>query len=311
MASGWINQVFPPKPEWGFDDIPDLSGKVMLVTGGNTGIGKETVKQLLLHNAKVYLAARSEEKALKAISDLHAETGKEAAFLKLDLADLKSMKASAEDFTSKETQLHTLFNSAGVMWPPIDDLTADGYDLQFGTNVLGQFYFTKLLLPCLISTAKSSPRWGRVVNTSSIGHMLFNRKDLNFESFKEYPARKRMGTKQLYYQSKFGNIVYALELHKRYADQGIVSVSLHPGSIPTELTRHTPYVQRVLLGIFKSPAWMGALTQLWAGTSPEGADMGGKYLTVWARYGVPNPETQDAEAGRKLWEWLEDQVKDL
>jgi len=190
-------------------------------------------------------------------------------------------------------------------------LTADGYDLQFGTNVLGHFYFTKLLLPVLISTAKSSPGWGRVVNTSSMAYVYLSGKSLHYESFRESTARKRMGTKQLYFQSKFGNIVYALELHKRYADQGIVSVSLHPGTISTDLTRHTSLIERMLIRLMISPGWMGAITQLWAGTSPEGAEMGGKYLTVWARYGIPAPQTQDAEVGRKLWEWLEEQVKDL
>jgi len=167
-----IAESFPPHPIFTVDDIPDLSGQIIIVTGGNTGIGKETVKELLNHDAKVYLAARNQEKAFAAIKELSEVTGKEAIFLKLDLSDLKGIKAAAEEFLSKETQLHVLFNNAGVMVPPVEQLTADGYDLQFGTNVLGHFYFTKLLLPTLIATAKtSSDGKARVVNTSSLGHI--------------------------------------------------------------------------------------------------------------------------------------------
>lgn len=107
-----LGQSFPSESKFHVDDIPDLTGKVMIVTGANTGIGKETAKALLNHNAKVYIAARSQEKAEVAIKDLKNSTGKEALFLKLDLANLKSVKASAEEYLSKETTLDVLFNSA-------------------------------------------------------------------------------------------------------------------------------------------------------------------------------------------------------
>lgn len=115
---------------------------------------------MLKKNAKVYLAARSPSKVEAALKDLKESTGKDAIFLKLDLGDLKSVKAAAEEFISKERELHILFNNAGVMNPPVDLLTADGYDLQFGTNVLGEFYFhvalrTVLTLFCLQATFTS------------------------------------------------------------------------------------------------------------------------------------------------------------
>ncbi|KAJ7352040.1 hypothetical protein DFH08DRAFT_693367, partial [Mycena albidolilacea] len=132
-----IKQGFPPKSKFSVDDLPDLSGQVIIVTGANIGVGKETVKALLQHNAKVYLAARSPEKAKEAIDDLKSQTGKEAEFLQLDLADLHSVKRAVEKFTEKETRLDVLFNNGGVMGPPIEQLTAQGYDLTFGTNVLG------------------------------------------------------------------------------------------------------------------------------------------------------------------------------
>ncbi|KIO23027.1 hypothetical protein M407DRAFT_215532, partial [Tulasnella calospora MUT 4182] len=134
----FLDQAYPPKSK--FDpsrDMPDLTGKVIIVTGGNTGIGKHTIRALLNKNAKVYMASRSKERAEKAIADLKQETGKDAIFLELDLASLDKVTKAAKEFMSKEPALHILFNSGGVMVPPIEQVTEDGYDLQFGTNVLG------------------------------------------------------------------------------------------------------------------------------------------------------------------------------
>ena len=147
--------------------------------------------------------------------------------------------------------------------PPVDQLTADGYDLQFGTNCLGHFYFTKLLLPLMIESAKSSPdHKARVVNTSSSAHMFTT---LNFEAFKDGPQRKKMQKERLYCQSKFvcdsllllwyrwltdlhqGNVVFAKELARRYGDQGIVSTSLNPGNLATDLQRHTTGIQKKIV----------------------------------------------------------------
>ncbi|EIN12451.1 NAD(P)-binding protein [Punctularia strigosozonata HHB-11173 SS5] len=307
-----FTQMFPPKPTWRVNDIPDLTGKVYIVTGGNSGIGKETVKALLEHNAKVYLAARDQTKAEEAINELKQATGKEAIFLKLDLGDLHSVKQAAEEFISKEKELHVLINSAGVMAPPVDMVTSQGYDLQFGTNVLGHFYFTKLLLPVLLSTTKSTPEGKvRVVNTSSSAHYHPFGPPLDFATFKDGPARRKVHKTKLYAQSKFGNIVFANELQKRYGDQGIVSTSVNPGNLKTNIARYNGPIFSALIQPFLYPAPYGALTQLWAGTSPEGLELGGKYLMPWARVGVPYAPTNDPALGRDLWAWLEEQLKDL
>ncbi|KAF4610211.1 hypothetical protein D9613_010552 [Agrocybe pediades] len=305
-----MKEGLPPKSTYSVNDIPDLTGKVMIVTGANTGVGKETAKALLSYNAKVYIAARSQEKAEAAIKDLKEETGKEGIFLKLDLSDLRSVKTSAEEFLSKETELHVLFNNAGVMAPPIEQLTAQGYDLQFGTNVLGHFYFTKLLLPALLAGAKASPDGkARVVNTSSSGSHLVN--NLKFNTFKDTPARKRFGTYNLYSQSKFGNVLFSNELARRYNDQGIVSTSLNPGNLQSDLQRHLSPILMFFVGLLLYPVEYGALTQLWSGTSPEGTELNGKYLIPWARIGKPNPATNDEKLARDLWTWMEEQVENL
>ncbi|KAI5114641.1 hypothetical protein M0805_001569, partial [Coniferiporia weirii] len=188
-----------------------------------------------------------------------------ALFLELDLASLKSVKRAAAEFQSKESQLHILFNNGGVMIPPIEQLTQEGYDLQFGTNCLGHFYFTQLLLPTLIDTAKSTPeKQARVITTSSSGHLMHG-PGFKWDTLKgDSPARTKYGRQMLYAQSKYGNVVVARELAQRYGDQGIISISVNPGNLKTELQRHTSGLQLRILSLMLYPAPMGALTQLWA-----------------------------------------------
>ncbi|KAG8891923.1 hypothetical protein FRB99_003237, partial [Tulasnella sp. 403] len=209
----FFDQCYPPKPTFDPErDIPDLAGKVVIVTGlrcrfsshaveaesvcprvgGNTGIGKETIKALLLKNAKVYMASRSKAKAEQAIADLKQATGKEAIFLELDLASLDKITRAANEFKSKEPALHILFNSAGVMIPPMDQFTEDGWDLQFGTNVLGPAHFTLSLIDQLAAGAKSSSDGrARVVNTSSLVAYLNSNSRIDFDSLRAGPTRDR------------------------------------------------------------------------------------------------------------------------
>ncbi|KZT70280.1 NAD(P)-binding protein [Daedalea quercina L-15889] len=300
---GWWSMLVPP-PRWSVDDIPDLSGKVIIVTGGNANIGRETVKALLVHNAKVYLGARNERKARAVIETLKSEIGHEAVFLKLDLATLRSVKSAADEFLSKENKLDVLVNNAASQYPPVDQLTSEGHDLQFGTNVLGHFYFTQLLL---LATAKASPDGkARVVHVASVGHEFVNGVDLA-----DTPKRRTLHPTTLYFQSKFGNVLVAKEFHRRYADQGLVSCSLHPGNLRFDTERHPSLIIRLMSNInpFLPGAQLGAFTQLWAATSPEGVDFGGKYLIPWARMGTAKKETEDPELAKKLWDWLEEQIR--
>ena len=319
-----ISEIFPGKLNWSSDRIPDLSGQVTIVTGGNTGIGKETCKVLLNHGARVYLAARNRSKAEEAIEWLKRETGgKLANFLQLDLANLDSVRKAAAEFKEKEQELHILFNSGGVMMPPLDMKTSNGYDLQFGTNVIGHYLFTSLLLPILIHTAKTSKVAGghvRVINTSSGGHRFAPKGGVDYASIEPNSiaadeARRKIGTHQLYGQSKWGNIVFSNELNRRYRDQGIISIAVHPGPIKTELQRHIPVnivtrtAEYILDYILLWPPAAGALTQLYAGATPEGLELGGKYLIPWGRAVEPRADTNDELAGQNLWTWLEEQVK--
>ncbi|KAI0266574.1 NAD-P-binding protein [Gloeopeniophorella convolvens] len=304
-----LTQWFPPAPKFSVNHIPDLTGKVAIVTGGNTGIGKETVRQLLLHNAKVYLAARSQGKAEAAIEELEADTGEKAIFLRLDLADKASVRSSAEEFLSKETQLHMLFNNGGVMWPGHDQLTADGFDLQWGTNVVGHFLFTKLLIPALLAAAEASPeRKARVIITASMASYLNH---IHWGTFRPGADRDKLTTYELYDQSKHGNAVFAQELARRYGDKGLVVTACNPGNLRTDLQRHlNRFTQSLLYYLVLYPAPFGALTQLWAGTSPETLDHNGKFLIPWARVGPTPPKADDPEIGKRLWEELEEATKE-
>ncbi len=135
--------------------------------------------------------------------------------------------------------------SRGVMWCPVTDVTADGYDMQFGTNVLGHFLLTQLLLPALLKGKESSPdHHARIVTTSSayayVGH-------IDFDTLKDGPARRKLSTTALYCQSKLGDVLVSFELARRYGDQGIVSVTLNPGILKTELMRHVNVIKRAIL----------------------------------------------------------------
>lgn len=307
--SVYVRETFPPSARFGASDIPDMSGKVVLVTGANAGIGKETARVLLTKNAKVYVACRDKAKGEAVIRDLKESTGKEAFLLQLNLANLQSIKVSGEEFLRREPVLHVLFNNAGVMTPPIEMLTDDGYDLQFGTNVLGHFYFTKCIMPALLAgAAQSSDGIARIVNTASNAHWFGS---LDYNTFKDSPARRKKSPMVLYGQSKMGNVLFAAEVARRYGDQGIVSTALNPGGTKTELSRYYDSFSKVIGNMLFHDVSFGALTQLYAGTTAEGASLNGKYLVPWARIGYTHADGQDPQQASELWNWLEEQVKDV
>ncbi|KAH6910230.1 hypothetical protein BKA70DRAFT_1272540 [Coprinopsis sp. MPI-PUGE-AT-0042] len=310
------------KPSWFPKDMPDLTGKVVIVTGGNSGLGRDTVKSLLVKDARVYMACRSEEKAKAVIEELAKETGKTALFLKLELSDLGSVERAAEDFLQKEQRLDILFNNAGISPPtgPEDpaNLTPEGYDTVFETNVTGHFYFTQLLLPVLISTAESAEKGSvRIINLSSCGHHMVGSKPIEYETLRESKLRrKRTATSYQYYQSKFGNLLVSNELAKRYGDKNIVSIAVHPGIFDTQITTKlaVDFIMNIFIGpgglLFRNPREWGSLTQLWAGTSAEAASLNGKYVVPWGKLGTPRPESNEEKHISELWTWLEKRVQE-
>jgi len=201
--------------------------QIFIVTGSSGGIGKELAQILYGHNAKVYIAARSGEKATQAIETIkqaHPESKGELVYLHLDLADLTTVKASADEFLRNEKKLDVLWNNAGVMIPPQGSVTKQGYELQLGTNNLGPFLFTKFLTPILAKTAQTAPPGSvRVVWVSSssarrtsptTGGVDMSNLDYKIDHGHWY----KYGT------SKAGNILHSSEYAKRYGKDGIISV---------------------------------------------------------------------------------------
>lgn len=249
-----------------------IPSKICIVTGSNTGVGKELARILYAKNAKVYVAARSEVKAKDAIEDIKrsAPSSKgELVFLHLDLNDLSTIKASAQNFLAKENRLHILFNNAGVMMPPRGSKTAQGYELQLGVNNIAPFMFTKLLTPVIVSTARvESQNTVRVIWVSSSAAEVLSPKSIIPMDNLDYHIDQSSEVK--YGISKAGNYLHAAEFAKRHKADGIISVALNPGNLSSDLVRHQGTFTKLFLKVFiQYPTVYGAYTELFAGLSPE------------------------------------------
>jgi NAD(P)-dependent dehydrogenase (short-subunit alcohol dehydrogenase family) len=250
-------------------DVPDQSGKCILVTGANTGIGFGIARVLAGKGARVLLACRDAGKAEAAAAAIRAEVpGADLGVVPLDLADIASIRRAAE-LVSAEPRLDVLVNNAGVMFPPLTR-TAQGFELQFGVNHLGAFALTALLLPKLAETTDA-----RVVITSSLAHW---RGKLDWEDLN---AERSYNRAQRYSDSKLANLLYAFELDRRLRAAGspVMAVACHPGVAATELMRHAPAAARMfwpLVGWLLNTPEMGAWPALQAATDPA-AQAGGYY----------------------------------
>ncbi|KAH8807806.1 hypothetical protein F5884DRAFT_704123 [Xylogone sp. PMI_703] len=315
-----MKNTFPPKPHFTENSINSQAGKVFIVTGASSGVGKQLAQILYSHDAKVYVAARSREKADSAIADIKTAfpgSGGGLVFLHLDLNDLTTIKKSAEEFLSKETRLDVLWNNAGVMIPPQGSKTKQGYELQLGTNCLAPFLFTKLLTPLLVHTAKTAaPGSVRVVWVSSSAIRRAPPRGIDLNNM-DYHTDAGAWTK--YGISKAGNYYHATQFAKLHKNDGIISVSLNPGNLKTDLQRHVPRWQMPIINMLVYPPIYGAYTELFAGLSPDVTlDKSGAWLQPWGRFDAQRSDLETgsrskAEGGtgmaESFWEWSEEQVK--
>ena len=273
-----FSQAFPPAATFTPSSLPPacLKGKVYIVTGASAGVGKELARLLYSLHGTVYLAARSSERTSAAISwirSAHPDSQGRLEFLYLELADLDSVKPAAEQFLAKESRLDVLFANAGVMAPPQGSTTKQGYELQLGTNCLGHFAFVRALTPLLVRTAAQSPPGEvRVVWVSSSAVVGAPRGGVDMDNL-DY-ARDKFAF-QKYAVSKAGNVLHALQFRNLYAKEGVVSVSLNPGNLNSELKRHSGLVGEVFAWLFTYPAVNGAYTEFFAGLAPEVAGLKG------------------------------------
>ena len=298
---------------WTTVAMPDQAGRVALVTGANSGLGLESARALLARGATVVLACRTLAKAQAAREALLAGgnggAGQAAAngsggldLLLLDLADLDSVVLAAEQVAERHGRLDLLLNNAGVMAPPLQR-TRQGFELQFGTNHLGHFALTVLLLPLLQGRSDA-----RVVQVTS-GAQYFGRLD-----FEDLQGERRYDRWAAYGQSKLANVVFAQELQRRCpgllsaaAHPGLARTNLQPASVAASGARIEGVVYRLLDPLFQSAA-MGALPQLFAATD-SAAEPGGHYgpsqfggLRGWPRPVRMAPAALDPAVGARLWQ---------
>lgn len=292
-------------------DIKSLAGKVILVTGGNNGIGKETILQLAKHNPqKIYMGARTESKARDAIASIKSQTSQDVdiEYLPLDLASLPSVKSAADQVLRNSDRLDILVLNAGIMAVPAGK-TAAGQDIQLGTNHVGHFLLTKLLLPVLEKTAKQHNSDVRVVSLSSEAHNMAP----NISTITSTEKLTATSPWTRYGASKAANILFAAELARRQPK--ISSVSLHPGMIKSDLwapSNESNFLLRYGTALFAPLMFVdvatGTLNSLWLAAGAEKSELvNGSYYTPVGK-ARNNKLASNADAGRQLWEWTEKEL---
>lgn len=298
------------KQVWDIRNMPDLPGKVIIVTGGNSGLGYESVKAFAEKGAQVILASRSADRGEEARASILGDVPKgKIEVMTLDMADLSSVKAFSQEFKKKHDRLDVLMNNAGIMTTPYFR-TRDGFEGQMGTNHIGHFALTAHLMDLLKRT-----KGARVVNVSSNAHkagtMDFD--NLLFEEGKGYSPMKAYG------RSKLSNLLFTYELQRWFDKNGIeaIAVAAHPGFSETNLVRYIDKkvayrIFKPLVSLMAQSAAMGALPQIRAAVDPEVT--GGEYYGpsgMGEMKGYPvrvksNGKTHDREDARRLWEVSEE-----
>ncbi|KAK8854862.1 hypothetical protein IAR55_003601 [Kwoniella newhampshirensis] len=305
-----LRMVFPPKTDYTGDNIPDLTGKVALVTGGNKGIGKEICHQLMRKNAKVYMAARDLTAADKAVDELEQLTGKKASVLPIDLSDFESVKSAANKFLEQEKRLDILFNNAGILQADATKLSKQGYELTLAVNTMSPYLLTRLLLPTLQSTAATTGAPSRMVWTISAAPFFYKPGKLLPETFRlESRGNPPLGGNMMYAQSKSAATMLAQNLAKQLKkDDGEVFIlSIDPGGIDTDLFHETLRIRQWLQKkLLLSPIWKGALTPLYAGTASDVKT--GQMYFPFARLGFFAEFTKDEKEQKKFASWCDEQI---
>jgi NAD(P)-dependent dehydrogenase (short-subunit alcohol dehydrogenase family) len=285
--------------KWTSDDVPGQQGRLAVVTGANTGLGFETAQVLAVRGASVVLAVRDIEKGKRAAARIAGTApGANVMVQPLDLTSLDSIRAAAGELRARHPRIDLLINNAGVMFPP-RQTTRDGFELQFGTNHLGHFALTGLLLEQMLPVPGS-----RVVTVSSLGHRI--RARINFDDLQGERSYSRVAA---YSQSKLANLMFTYELQRRLPGAGTaIAVAAHPGLASTELTRNTPAIAASFYArVMSQNAEMGALPVLRAATDP--GVLGGQYYGPGGFFGArgypklahSSGQSHDTAIQRRLW----------
>ena len=300
----------------------NIDGSTVLITGGNTGIGKETARALANQGARVIITSRNTERGRNALAEIREDSGRDdVEVMSLDLASFQSIRAFAKEFTARFDRLDVLVNNAGVVKTQTRGETADGFELMFGVNHLGHFLLTNLLLDTIKASAPA-----RIVNLASHGYMLAA-EGLDFDDLQNEGDFKGFA---LYGHSKLANIYFTRELARRLEGTGVTVNALHPGFVKTELGHVRPEdleAQKAAQEAAKKskssksapsgpdlsklppplPVEEGALTSIYCASSPELEGVTGEYFDQCKAIGT-NEIAADAAAARRLWEISEELV---
>lgn len=306
LAPGMAEARAMAASKWTAQQIPSQAGKTALVTGANSGIGYQAALELARHGAHVLLGCRNAAKGKAALDRLQREApGASAELVELDMASLASIRAFAAAFAARNIPLDLLINNAGVMALPHRELTAAGFERQFGTNHLGHFALTGLLLPQLL--AAPAPR---VITVASIAHRNGKIDFDNLQSERSYKPWDAYG------ESKLANILFAKELDRRAraAHSKLISIPVHPGVSTTNIFANGPgdksvkaIAVKLLAPVFMQADDAGALPTLYAATSPEAK--GGEYIGPDGfmemkgspKVVQPRPNALDQAVAQRLW----------
>ncbi|KAF7562948.1 hypothetical protein G7046_g1195 [Stylonectria norvegica] len=297
-------------------DIPDLAGKVIFLTGGTGGIGKTAVLEFARHNAgHIYFTGRNQKAADEVLAAIPA--GVSATFISCDLTSLESVKQAAAKFTATSGRLDIFIANAGIMAVPAG-LTKDGFEIQFGTNHVGNSALALRLLPTMLQTAELPGADVRFINLTSTGFGAAPKTGIEFAKLRTKQEDISMGSWGRYGQSKLANILFANELGRRYPK--ITSASIHPGVVRTELVTSLGFLNGLLVtagrifggaGKLQTPE-QGCYNTVWGATSPDlRSKLAEDKVTYFEPVGKAMPGNAlcaDRNLAKELWEWTEKAV---
>jgi dehydrogenase/reductase SDR family protein 13 len=276
--------------------MTSLAGRTFVVTGANTGIGKETVRDLARRGAHVVLACRSEDKTRPVMDELKAQSpGAKLEFVALDLGDLTSVRACAAELLRRDHPIHVLINNAGLA--SVRGQTKDGFELAFGTNHLGHYLLTRLLLDKIrAAAAPGAP--ARIVNVSSHSH--YSAPGIDWDEVQR-PSRSVTGMHE-YEVSKLANVLFTSELARRLPAAEVTTYALHPGVIASDIwQRRVPRFLSALPRLFMKSTTEGAKTSLYCATSPDVVSQSGRYYAD-SKEKKPSRIAGDDALARTLWD---------
>jgi NAD(P)-dependent dehydrogenase (short-subunit alcohol dehydrogenase family) len=271
--------------------MKDLAGKTYVITGANTGIGRITAKELARQGAHVILACRSKAKTDPVIDEIKRETGNDKVeFIALDLGDLASVRTCAETIIARKLPIHGLINNAGLGGQR--GQTKDGFEIQFGTNHLGHYLFTRLLLDRIKEAGEA-----RIVNVASKAH--YQAKGIDWATLQK--TTRTVTAMREYSVSKLSNVLFTKELARRLEGTGVTTYAVHPGVVATDIWRRVPPPFRWVVKRFMITPEQGAESSLRCATAPELAKQTGRYYDVGGKEVTPHRIADDVDLAKQLW----------